>query len=129
MKNQSSMSINLGLNRNISAPDFLPEVPNECTFFSMETHFVVAKGENAKLYEFPYAVMIGYDTPNKVTYACGGSLINQWYVLSAAHCFAPRFPDAIEVRVGELNVKEDPDCKDNDCAPKVQKVKPMRNKY
>ena len=109
------------MSRNANAPNFLPEVPNDCAFIGIETQFVVG-GKNASLYEFPYAVMIGYDTPRRITYGCGGSLINRWYVLSAAHCFGSRLPDAIEVRVGELNVEEDPDCEDNDCAPRVQKV-------
>lgn len=78
-------------------------------------------GKNASFDGFRFAVLIGFKTNNNgIIYACGGSLINQWYVLSAAHCFA--FDKAVEVRVGEYNMNDDPDCLDNICTPKVQTV-------
>ena len=64
---------------------------------------------------------IGYKVDNfdKTGYFCGGSLINRWYVLTAAHCFN-RQQEPVEVRLGEVDFKEDPDCSGSDCAPPTQ---------
>jgi secreted trypsin-like serine protease len=78
----------------------------------------ISGGRKAKLGEFPFMVLIGYKGENDaIQYRCGGSLINKWYVLTAAHCV----DNITEVVLGELNVKTDPDCKKNDrtkCAPR-----------
>ena len=49
-------------------------------------------GKFAKLGDYPYMALLGYRMPNPKTgdigtfYTCGGSLINKWYVLTAAQC-------------------------------------------
>ena len=47
----------------------------------------IVGGKIAKLGEYPYMALLGYDVGGKITYACGGSLLNKKYVLTAAHCF------------------------------------------
>ena len=42
----------------------------------------IVGGTITKLGDFPYMALLGYDGK----YECGGSLINKWYVLTAAHC-------------------------------------------
>ena len=52
----------------------------------------IVGGETAKIGDFPYMALLGYKFFNSSegklikSYDCGGSLINKWYVLTAAHC-------------------------------------------
>ena len=49
----------------------------------------IVGGSIAKSGEYPWMVLLGSRSVNfdgKVRYGCGGTLINKWYVLTAAHC-------------------------------------------
>lgn len=63
---------------------------------------------------FPWMALLGYDSSNKVgsdiLYSCGGSVINNHYVLTAAHCIKTRIGLPVEVVLGEFTVNEDTDC-------------------
>ena len=44
-------------------------------------------GETAKPGEFPFMALLGYKKSNdQIIYGCGGTLINRYYVQTAAHC-------------------------------------------
>lgn len=49
---------------------------------------LIAGGVKAKVNEFPHMVHIGIHKPdeNETTYICGGTLISEYFVLTAAHC-------------------------------------------
>ncbi|XP_048196329.1 anionic trypsin-2-like [Perognathus longimembris pacificus] len=49
----------------------------------------------------PYQVSLN----NGLSHFCGGSLINDHWVLSAAHCYRPDQQPFIQVRLGEHNIK------------------------
>ncbi|XP_058169284.1 serine protease snake-like [Anopheles ziemanni] len=67
---------------------------------------LIVGGEEANYGEFPHQAMLGYpqeDDPQKVKFLCGGTLISEKHVLTAAHCFAQSIPTV--VRLGEYNTK------------------------
>lgn len=57
-------------------------------------------GENASLGDFPHFASIGYEANGKLNWLCGGSLISENFVLTAAHCLNDP-PKA--VRFGEID--------------------------
>ena len=48
----------------------------------------IVGGSITKTGDFPYMALLGSKAKNRnaIQYTCGGSLINKWYVLTAAHC-------------------------------------------
>ena len=51
----------------------------------------ILNGKNAAPGEFPFLALLGFYFDNdpkgkRVRYGCGGSIVNAWYVLTAAHC-------------------------------------------
>lgn len=75
--------------------------------------FNILDGVPADLGEFPHMAALGYLTDNEdILFQCGGSLISERYVLTAAHCGSSRTPKPVLVRLGVVKLETNPDPSD-----------------
>ncbi|XP_071055453.1 proclotting enzyme-like [Onthophagus taurus] len=73
----------------------------------------VVNGENSQAKEFPHVALLGYGDSNDTQYLCGGALISENFILTAAHCLSSpeynKFLPVNIVRLGDLHIKSDDD--------------------
>lgn len=68
---------------------------------------LVVGGTNAGMNEFPHQAAIGYPNFNGgLEFKCGGSLISESFILTAAHCEKADRTSPTTIRLGEHNIKE-----------------------
>ncbi|KAJ6640940.1 Serine protease 7 [Pseudolycoriella hygida] len=85
-------------------------------------------GRSTALDEFPWMALLEYSKPNGLvrSLSCGGVLINQRYVLTAAHCLVGeierKIGQLVNVRLGEYDLSTTTDCILGDCADPVMNV-------
>ncbi|KAK9758840.1 Trypsin [Popillia japonica] len=79
----------------------------KCKFDSVP---LVVGGKPALPGEFPFMAVLGYTTTDSnVQWNCGGTLISDFYVMTAAHCVITKFGRPVLVRLGELDLSKDDD--------------------
>uniref|UniRef100_U5ET91 CLIP domain-containing serine protease n=1 Tax=Corethrella appendiculata TaxID=1370023 RepID=U5ET91_9DIPT len=82
----------------------------------------IVGGEITPLGEYPWMARLGYDRGLKgFAYSCGGSIINNKHIITAAHCITdiPNTWKLKHIRLGEWFTDTDPDCQDDVCADNV----------
>ncbi|XP_055639940.1 serine protease snake-like [Toxorhynchites rutilus septentrionalis] len=101
-------------NRTIRYTSVIPLVldPNPITFQSLKctkSVDLIVGGEDAREKEFPHQALLGYrkNETNTIEFRCGGTLISERYVLTAAHCSKGGKP--VLVRFAELNLLDEYD--------------------
>jgi secreted trypsin-like serine protease len=71
---------------------------------------LVVGGNTTKTGEFVHMAAIGYAKDfNQISFDCGGSLISEKFVLTAAHCINIKNRPPAVVRLGDQNLKSDDD--------------------
>lgn len=65
---------------------------------------LIVGGEVAKTGEFPHMAVIGWTSNGEVDWKCGGSLISEYFVLTAAHCSSVVGIPPDTVRLGDQNL-------------------------
>nr|XP_022913256.1 serine protease snake-like isoform X3 [Onthophagus taurus] len=71
---------------------------------------IIGGGVDANPKEFPHMSLLGYGKNASIEFQCGGSLISEQFVLTAAHCLESRELGPVKVvRIGDLDTATDKD--------------------
>ncbi|XP_069983005.1 CLIP domain-containing serine protease HP8 [Penaeus vannamei] len=83
----------------------------------------IIDGEDAPLGAWPWMVVLRGSINGRRSWFCGGVLVSERYVLTAAHCFKERLGLVLEIaRIGEHTLSINPDCSKGRCAPPPQDI-------
>lgn len=91
----------------------------ECGIHSSDK---IIGGTKIAIDEHPWMVLLEYSDHRQSFFGCGGALINNRYILTAAHCIRST-PKLKSVRLGEWNTMTTRDCNSyGECADPVQDI-------
>ncbi|XP_071534430.1 CLIP domain-containing serine protease HP8-like isoform X2 [Panulirus ornatus] len=83
----------------------------------------IIDGEDAPLSAWPWMVLLRGTVDGHLAWFCGGTILSELFVLTAAHCFKPELKvDLHYARIGEHTLSQNPDCEGADCAPIPQDI-------
>ncbi|XP_030370459.1 serine protease grass [Scaptodrosophila lebanonensis] len=87
---------------------------------------LVANGKEVRISSRPWMALLKYKQNGGDRFLCGGTLISDRYILTAAHCIYGLEEELFEVRLGEHQISTEKDCRlygrKEKCAPPVQDV-------
>ncbi|XP_054725162.1 serine protease 7 [Anastrepha obliqua] len=100
-------------------------VPPACGPNSLDNK--IYNGKDTPLDQYPWMVLLEYTQKNgKPILNCGGSLINQRYVLTAGHCVVGAIETEVgplsTIHLGEYDISTEIDCIQEDCNKEVVKL-------
>ncbi|PSN45975.1 Melanization protease 1 [Blattella germanica] len=78
----------------------------------------ILNGKETEVFEYPWMALIGYNRAgtDRRVYRCGGTILNEKYILTAAHCLVS-LPSTLKlagVRLGEHDLLKNIDCMEDD---------------
>ncbi|ALC46035.1 grass, partial [Drosophila busckii] len=83
----------------------------------------VANGYEVQLSSRPWMALLRYQSNGESRFLCGGTLISNRYVLTAAHCIFGLQEQLYQIRLGEHRISTERDCRQQGrkqkCAPPV----------
>ncbi|XP_054084868.1 serine protease easter isoform X1 [Zeugodacus cucurbitae] len=96
--------------------DLLPTT-EECGKYDAITNRIIG-GAQTGIEEYPWtALLLCANEKGDIAINCGGSLINKYYVITAAHCTKENEYELFKVRLGDWHITEDKDCDGHLCGP------------
>uniref|UniRef100_A0A1W7R7Y9 CLIP domain-containing serine protease n=1 Tax=Aedes albopictus TaxID=7160 RepID=A0A1W7R7Y9_AEDAL len=104
-----------------------PELRSEASCGRLTLENFILGDEETEPEEYPWTAMLGFqDFLGRKSYSCGGTLINERYVVTAAHCVASmRYRKLVDVRLGEWDLNTTLDCSKTECFVEFQDDYPI----